>query len=158
MNKRIIGVDNGVTGSIAILCETVLCLPTPVKKCLDYTKKKNWLNRVDGFELKKILCLGEGVDDTSIAVIERPMVNPARWKATMSAIRCLEATMIILEDLKIPYQFIDSKEWQKAMLPSGLHKGELKRASMEVAKRLFPTVEFKDGDSLLIAEYWRRNK
>jgi hypothetical protein len=143
MNKRIIGIDNGVTGSFAIITYLgTFCWAMPVIKCLDSA-------------LRKIL-----YSPTSyvkeIAVIERPMVNPARWKATMSAIRCLEATLVILEDLGIPYQFIDSKEWQKKMLPSGLHKEELKEASYQVAKRLFPTVEFKDGDSLLIAEYARK--
>lgn len=70
----------------------------------------------------------------------------------------LKEVYIILEDLGVPYQFIDSKEWQRKMLPSGLHKEELKEASYQVAKRLFPHIIFtKEGaDSLLIAEYTRR--
>lgn len=153
--RIIIGIDNGVTGAVAIISQKeVIYNPMPVRKCLDYTKKKNWLNRVDGIKLKQIL-LKVKAEDT-LALIERPMVNPSRWKATMSAIRCLEAVLIILEDMKIPYQFIDSKEWQRKMLPQGLRKEELKKGSMEVAKRLFPAVEFKDGDALLIAEYGRR--
>jgi hypothetical protein len=155
--RRIIGIDNGVSGAITILDSgrTTHCL-MPVKKCLDYTKKKNWLNRVDVHAVKKLL--SKDSNEASLAVIERPMVNPARWKATMSAIRCLEATLIILEDLQIPYRFIDSKEWQKVMLPSGLHKDELKEASCQVARRIFPTLEFKKegADSLLIAEYAKR--
>lgn len=87
------------------------------------------------------------------------MVNPGRFKATVSALRALEATQIVLEALKVPYQWIDSKEWQKAMLPAGLEKEELKTASTQICKRLFPSVFIKhdgDGDSLLIAEYLRR--
>jgi hypothetical protein len=154
VSKSVIGWDNGVTGSIAILNnETAKWFPMPVKKCLDYTKKKNWLNRVDVHAVKKILSEVSKDCISTLVVIERPMVNPGRWKATMSAIRCLEATLIILEDMQIPYRFIDSREWQKVMLPSGLHKEELKEASNQVARRLFPNLKFKDGDSLLIAEY-----
>jgi hypothetical protein len=44
------------------------------------------------------------------------------------------------------------------MLPAGLEKGELKIASDQVAKRLFPEIEDKikdgKGDSLLIAKYY----
>lgn len=77
----------------------------------------------------------------------------------MSAIRALEATLTVLEFLKIPYAFCDSKEWQRELLPKGLRKEELKTASLQVGKRLFPSVNFdgfKDADGLLIAEYCRR--
>ena len=66
--------------------------------------------------------------------------------------------MIVLEALQIPYAFIDSKEWQKALLPSGLEKLELKRAADDVAKRLFPSLRIVNSDSVLIAEYCRRMK
>ena len=90
--------------------------------------------------------------------IERPMVNPMRFAATLSAMRALEATVIFFEGRKIPYSYIDSKEWQKVMLPEGL-KGsdELKEASDSICRRLFPDVEVckGGGDSLLIAKYMR---
>jgi hypothetical protein len=70
----------------------------------------------------------------------------------------LEATEIVLEELQIPYQFIDSKEWQKVLLPSGLKGDQLKKAALDVAKRLFPKQEIVNADSLLIAEYCRRVK
>jgi hypothetical protein len=91
-------------------------------------------------------------------MIERSMINPMRWVASVSAIRCLEATEIILEELQIPYQFIDSKEWQKVLLPSGLKGDQLKKAADDVAKRLFPKQTIVNSDSLLIAEYCRRVK
>lgn len=80
----------------------------------------------------------------------------------MTAIRCLEAQLIILEVLAIPHQFVDSKEWQRAMLPKGI-KGsdEQKRASKDIGNRLFPTLsDFKhpDRDGVLLAEYARRTK
>jgi hypothetical protein len=93
-----------------------------------------------------------------IAIIERPMINPTRFKASISAARSLEATQIIFESLGIPYMFIDSREWQKAELPKGYEGPELKKASMDIGCRLFPDKaelikKHKDADGLLIAHY-----
>ncbi len=151
-----IGLDNGVSGSIGIITDTnmVYYIHTPVFEQLNYTKKKQFLNRVDVNQLEAIFDL-----DTSpnrFAVIERPMINPQRWKASMSAIRCLEATLCVLEHMKIGYRYLDSKEWQRVILPKGLQKEELKKASLDIGKRTFPQIDFStfdDADGLLIAEY-----
>jgi hypothetical protein len=138
--------------------------PTPVKSQLSYTKKAQRITRVDVTGLKSYLQQHSGnwKNGGCLCVIERPMVNPGRFKASISAVRALEATLTILEDLCLPYQYIDSKEWQKELLPKGL-KGtdELKKASVEIACRLFPHLntqirKHKDGDGILIAEYARR--
>jgi len=160
MTKIYIGIDNGVTGSIGIINEclnTVFFIKTPVKKEQSYTKAKQNITRINGHLLKQIL--QEHIENnTCFCLIERPMVNPSRWKASVSAIRALEATLTIIEDLKIPYQYIDSKEWQKALLPNGSAKEELKKDSLNIGKRLFPNVEsiHDDMDGLLIAEYAKR--
>lgn len=152
----IIAADNGVSGSIAVLDKNGLAKwwPTPVKKDLNYTKKKAWLNRIDTVKLAEIL--NPYRDDVKICALERPMINPMRWNASVSAIRALEATLIVIEGLRIPFRYIDSREWQKTMLPAGL-KGsdELKAAADSVCHRLFPAVEIckGGGDSLLIAKY-----
>ena len=159
-NKIFIGIDNGVTGGITILYESGKVLKhikTPIKNCLNYTKKKAFMNRVAFQELKTILGNSTYYHD-SFCMIERPMVNPMRWIASVSALRCLEATEIILEELQIPYQFIDSKEWQKALLPSELKGDQLKKAALDIGKRLFPKQDIVNADSLLIAEYCRRTK
>jgi len=161
-----IGIDNGVSGSIAILSDDLSYkefFQTPVFKCLDYQKKKNNINRLDFKKLK--LKLEEfKFDNNVIAIIERPMVNPTRFTATKSALRCFEATLVLLEFLNISYTFIDSKDWQKVLLPSDAKgSAELKSVSISIGKRLFP--EFKeiidkqkDADGLLITEYGRRCK
>ena len=154
-----IGIDNGVSGAVTILSETGMVLEhikTPIKNHLNYTKKKSFINRVDFKKMKDVLCTGIG--STPFCMIERSMINPMRWNASVSAIRCMEATEIILEELEIPYQWIDSKEWQRALLPSGLVKEQLKKAADDVAKRLFPKLKVVNSDSLLIAEYCRRVK
>lgn len=155
---NIIGIDNGVSGSIAVLDQAGAVLfyrATPVTKCLNYTKTKAWINRICMESMGNILYAYRD----SKCGIERPMVNPSRFRSTVSALRALEATQIALEQQKIPYEFLDSKEWQRALLPKGLHKEELKIASNQVCARLFPGVQLKrpgDGDSLLIAEFVRR--
>lgn len=152
-----LGIDNGISGAIGIIKNgNAAWHPMPIKKQLNYTKAKKWINRVDGEALKAIL--GPFAVDVGpfFALIERPMVNPGRFQATMSAIRCLEATLVVLEFLEIPYQYIDSKEWQKTQLPSGLEGPELKEASIQIARRLWPTLQLpkgKDGDALLIARH-----
>jgi hypothetical protein len=154
--KTFIGIDNGVSGAITILSNennVILHEKTPVKKCLNYTKKKAFINRVDFRAFEKLL---KDAGKDTFCFIERPMVNPTRFNASVSALRCLEASIILLEDLQIPYQFIDSKEWQKELLPSGLVKDELKVAANNVAKRLFPKVKVYNADSILIAEYCLR--
>jgi hypothetical protein len=150
-------IDNGVSGGVTILSDSGIVIKhikTPIKNCLNYTKKKAFHNRIDFKKLKYEL----EPWNVSFCMIERPMINPMRWVASVSAIRCLEATEIILEELEIPYQFIDSKEWQKALLPAGLKGDDLKRGALAVGKRLFPKLEIVNADSLLIAEYCRRIK
>ena len=152
-----IGIDNGVTGTIGIITnEESFMFKTPVKRELSYTKTKKYINRIDVNELKQRLNIY--ADKQCMVYIERPFVNPGMFKSTLSAIRALEATLIVLEELKLPYQYIDSKEWQKALLPSGLKGKELKKASLDIGRRLFPHIEVKhpDYDGMLIAEYVRR--
>jgi hypothetical protein len=159
VSRRVfIGVDNGISGAVTILSETgeiLMHVKTPVKNCLNYTKKKAFHNRVNFRSMYDVL---QSFRQNSFCMIERPMINPMRWVASVSAIRCLEATEILLEELQIPYQFIDSKEWQKVLLPSGLKGDQLKKAADDVAKRLFPKQVIVNSDSLLIAEYCRRVK
>lgn len=161
MRKIYIGIDNGVTGSVGFVGEGISYthfIKTPVIHQQDYTKTKKNISRIDVKELQRIL---SEIQDLfpCVAVIERPMKNPARFEATCSAMRALEAELTVLELLKIPYMYIDSKEWQKEMLPKGVTgASELKKASLDIGERLFPSVESKhpDRDGLLIAEYARR--
>lgn len=178
--KFFIGIDNGVTGSICILDQNGKCLhyvPTPVHKTLNYTKAKENVTRVIVKDLANLL---QPYAKNATVILERPLVNPGRFKATVSAIRCDEATRGVLEALGAKLIYVDSKEWQTPMLPSRkaiprLAKGasdeekkknkaakarfaaETKELSLQVAQRLFPNETFKkDGDAALIAEWARR--
>ena len=155
--KIYVGIDNGVTGSISIIKNNeVFYFPIPTKSEQSYTKTKQNITRIDCPKLRNILLEYLPIDIRVFCLLERPMVNPGRFKATASALRALEATLIVLEQLAIPFQYIDSKEWQKALLPKGIEKEELKKVALDVARRLFPQIQTKDADSLLIAEYAKR--
>lgn len=161
---RFIGIDNGVTGTIGIIDEngSSTFLKTPVFKQQDYTKAKKQVSRIRAEELFKILECEIGKEGETMIMLERPLVNPQRWESTMSAMRSMEATIIIIELLGLPYEFLDSREWQKALLPKGVKgSAELKKASLEIGERLFPQHselidKHKDADGILIAEHCRR--
>lgn len=159
MSKIWVGIDNGVSGTIGIVGEGIepIFVKTPVKKEQDYTKAKKIITRLD---YSKFMELFSGLNKNDICVVmERVMVNPQRFAATVSALRCHEAELIMIELLGCKHMFIDSKEWQKAMLPKGCTGDELKKASLDIGNRLFPQfedVKHPDRDGLLIAEYARR--
>lgn len=162
--KAYIGIDNGVSGSVGVTFSNGMnpvFFRTPVRKHLSYTKKAKGINRIDFDGLVELLKPIVSKHQSQ-AVLERPMVNPRRFDATTSAVRALEATLIALEALGVPYLFVDSKEWQKDMLPKGLKGSDaLKLASVEVGRRLFPQFQhlFKgDADGMLMAEWARRKK
>ena len=162
-SRDYIGIDNGVTGSVGIISVSTTKRTTefhsiPVFKQQNYTKKKGNISRVNVHDLRDILVLRSN----PVVLLERPMVNPTRFKSTTSALRALEATLIALDLLELPVIYIDSKEWQKKLLPGGVSgSAELKKASMDVGLRMFPEhsrliKKRKEADGLLIAEYARR--
>lgn len=163
MTTTYIGFDNGVTGTIGIINHHgSFFREIPIKKGQDYTKKKKNITRIDVIGLSDIFCdYVFGMSETIMTLIERPMVNPKRFISTVSALRAFEATLIFLESHGIAYDFIDSKEWQRVLLPKGCEKEQLKPASVTIGKRLFPHCselieKHEDADGLLIAEYCRR--
>ena len=101
--------------------------------------------------------------DRFVVAIERPMINSTRFDASLSARASLEAMLIMFDFLVISYTYIDSKAWQKQLLPINI-KGspEQKLASKEVGCRLFPEhkeliTKHKDADGILIALYAKKN-
>ncbi len=159
-----IGIDNGVTGSIGIIRvsdtqKLTAMISAPTKSEQNYTKAKGNITRIRFLVLRKYLA---PFRLTSHVILERPMVNPSRFRATTSALRALESTLCVLESLEMSHSYIDSKEWQKELLPKGI-KGtsELKKASLDIGCRIFPNekaeiIKHGDADGLLIAEFCRR--
>lgn len=160
MSKIYVGIDNGVSGTIAFIGDEIETkfYHTPIKKEQDYTKSKKIVSRLD-YQIFMNLFSEYNKNDI-ILLLERPLVNSTRFNATASALRCHEAELIMIEIMGLKYMFIDSKEWQSVLLPRGI-KGtdEQKKASLDIGNRLFPQFsdfKHKDRDGLLIAEYARR--
>lgn len=168
-----VGIDNGVSGSIGIVKQhNAQMLAMPTRSELSYTKAKRNITRINWQELRGLFLehcpLGSvnvrGSGGIVHVLLERPMVNPTRFQATASALRAMEATLVVIEMFKLPLQYVDSRQWQKEMLPSGL-KGadQLKKASHDIGMRMFPHLaaiidKHGDADGLLMAEWGRRMK
>lgn len=160
--RTYLGIDNGVSGSVGIIVVSKNSRETyffkmPTFSEQSYTKKKANITRIDVRRLRAIL----GKFKDAQVVLERPMVNPARFRASTSALRALEATLITLETLGMSKIWVDSREWQKILLPKGVKGADLKKASLDIAARMFPEhkdaiVKQKDGDGILLAEHCRR--
>lgn len=153
-----IGIDNGVSGSIGIIKEdgSYTFVSTPVRQELSYTQKKQFITRIVTGELYTLLSIA-GPD--SMVMIERPMVNPGRFGATVSALRAFEATLIVIEALGLAYETCDSKQWQKALFPNGTAGAELKKASLQIGARLYPNTLnhlHDDRDGILIAHHCKQ--
>ena len=158
MSKIYIGIDNGTTGTIGVVSENQSTMfYTPTKKEQDYTSKKKNVTRLD---VLSFISLFERYDkDSLVFVMERPMINPKRFTASICAVRCFESELSQIELMGCRHLFIDSKKWQSDMLPSGCKGEEQKKESLDIGNRLFPNLsDFKhtDRDGLLIAEWARR--
>jgi hypothetical protein len=167
----IIGIDNGTTGTIGFICGTSYeFLKTPTVKALDYTtSKKQEITRLNTIEFINLLARFKGEAEKNkeplIVYMERPLINPLLFKSSITAVRCFEAELVAIESLELSYLVIDSKAWQKTLLPPMPAEKDrkkkrlmLKSASMQVAIKLFPREaenikKHKDGDGLLIARY-----
>lgn len=167
MVKHYIGIDNGVTGSIGMIrtqggITDSVFIETPVFKELSYTKKKQYIHRIDTVQLTLIL----PKPNESFILLERPMINNHGFVASQSAIRALEATLVVIERLGYKrwesYDYIDSKTWQKKFIASSIIGHDaLKEASKKIGIELFPLhtkpiEKHGDADGLLIAEYLYR--
>lgn len=158
-----IGFDNGVTNNgigVVTADNRADLISLPTRRELSYTKEAKHITRIDFsalcavFDSLKARYLG----GQFMVGLERPMINSTRFNASLSAVRALEATLIAVEQFQFRYEYIDSKEWQKMLLPKNI-KGsdDLKAASLDIGKRMFPHLNIKkDADGLLIAEYMRR--
>lgn len=166
-NLIVIGIDNGVSGALSILgkdyCYFTLS-KSYIKKEKSYTKKEQNITRIDVNKLYNIITKNIKEDDlkNTVAILERPLVNPTRFKTTQSAMRCLEATLIVLEYLNIPINYCDSKEWQHKLFKNEDRlNNDTKELSRKLGKELYPQfseiIDKQDADALLIAN-WYLNK
>lgn len=156
-----VGWDNGVSSNgIAVLGpnDLVKYEKLPIKKEQSYTKEIHMISRVDVPALRVLLKSLELPSDETEVLMERAMVNPRRFRASLSAIRALEACLIVIEEFGYYLRYVDSKEWQSVLLPGVEGSDELKAASLKLGQKLYPKLKFKsDADSILIAHWAKYN-
>jgi len=152
-NFYYIGIDNGTTGSITILdknCKIVYHDAIPTIKTINYTKSLKHITRIDFLKLIDIL---SPYKDNCRIITEYPAINPKFINTSILAARSFEALIIAFEVLKIGYEVISSKVWQKELL-GNVPKKDLKFVADQRAKQLFQIdVKKGFGDSILMAYY-----
>lgn len=152
--------DNGTTGTIGWRygCTTHEMIEVPVKKRASFHKSPRSTTVIDvnalETALRDMLDRAKVKPCDVIAYRERPMINPKRWQASMSASRADEAETIVLERMGIEYHYVDSKAWQRHILPSSGKKGTtsdiLKAESKDIGCKMFnhlSTIINKHGDA-----------
>lgn len=163
-NRYTIGIDNGSTGSIAILGpDGPLFEAIPVKDFL-MGKAGKIIKRIDWMELSHLLHRVREPGASVRAYVERPFTGSAMMiNTTVLSARSHEAVLIVLESLGIGAQTVDSKEWQLPVL--GAVKGSelLKKASKLRGIALYPALakaiqDHGDADGLLMAHHFHHNQ
>ncbi len=175
--KYFVGIDGGLKGGIAVIGKRVRVYPMPI---VTLPKGKMGKKSVyDKRELTKFFdkLIGWAKQPHNIHVIlEQAQSFPGQGGVSnFSTGYCFGYMEAILTALKIPYETVHPKTWQKHFfkgkaLPKTTKRSDKKKAlkglSYEVASKLFPSLEFKtprgrlmDGlcDAVLMAEYGRRN-
>ena len=165
-----IGIDNGSTGSIGILVDDAAAPAVPIfaevptQLSLHYGKKGTKTHRLDRVRLREMICDATGMlpikgsSASTRVFIERPFTG--RFiNSVLPAHRFFEATIIVLEDLGLGFEVVDSGTWQKPLLGKVKGTSELKEASRLRGAQLFPQLApaitaHGDADGLLIAYHF----
>lgn len=163
-NRITIGIDNGSTGSIAILGpDTPFFEPMPVKEWL-MGKAGKLVQRINHRELGAMLSARLPCDMSCVrAYVERPFTGSAMMiNTSVLSARSYEAVLIVLEQLGIGLSTVDSKEWQAAVLGGIKGSIALKKASKLRGCSMYPALagtitDHGDADGLLMAHHFHRN-
>lgn len=172
----VIGMDNGSTGTICswiINTNQIDFKLTPSKNVLNYQKQINYIDRIDHQQIKN--WIENNIKKTQnlykreirvIIIIERPMVNPQRFQASLNAVRSFQALLVILQQLDIKYITIDSKQWQHYFFGKDTMFINLKLESLKLGIDIlnkYKSSEYHeminiirnhgDADALLITKY-----
>lgn len=164
-----IGIDNGQSGSVAILGPLpAVFAPVPTFECLHHSRSKGGVTRrLHRAKLSQIIRdyqKSVPCSDHAPAVrvyLERPYTGKF-LNATLPAHRFFESTLCLLDDMDLGYEVIDSRDWQSVELPAIRGTPELKKASRLRGCQLYPhlrdaVTKHGDADSLLIAHRYHHH-
>lgn len=160
-NMIYIGIDNGMSGGIAIIEDKKILelLPMPTVQSTDSR------NEYDVNTITEILRKYLG---RATMIIEKAHAMPLLGSVQAFSFGKCYGTMIgIAGALKIPFNIVHAKTWQKEMFRD-LNSSDTKKASVIIAKQLYPDQSFlptvrskkpSDGltDAILIATYGQRH-
>jgi dienelactone hydrolase len=153
--KTFVGIDNGLSGAIAIIKnKDIIIHDMPVYKSTTGKRK---------YDLKSInSILKELASSDCFAVVEQAQPFPGQGVVSMfSTGYCYGSMLMCLTAHAIPFQIVPSQRWKKEYSLKGLEKD----AAIPVAQRLFPKAEFTtprgrmlDGraDAAILADYAKR--
>ena len=155
-----VGIDNGVTGSVGwidkVTGEYGMAL-TPTMERAGYQKKAKLVRVLDREALIELLGGLLGLSAVRV-IMERPYTGPRR-STEISAARFDEHCTEVLERLSIPYEYVDSRQWQSKCLPHGI-SGSAKRKlfSLQIGSRMYPKVtdtinKRGDADGMFLAHF-----
>ena len=146
MANAFIGIDPGVSGAMALISRTDICVQDWVD---GPTVSSVFLDWVLDYEIKLVaLELVGSMPKQGVASTFKFGTNYGWWQG-------------ILDALRMPYQLVRPQEWQKGI---GVAKKSAPddKPSLLVARRLFPSVDLHlkkhhgRADALLIADWARR--
>ena len=155
------GIDPGLSGGIAFIHEGtsgIEALPTPVIAGKDYDIQAMKMLLVEKMEGTQVLFF----------TIENQISMPGQGlTSTLTTGKGFGIWLGLLAGLEVPFQVISAKQWQNKLFTGTSPKLDTKARSEIIAKRLFPTADFRksdrarkahDGltDAACIAEYGRR--
>lgn len=153
-----IGIDPGLGGGIAFINENdLLPFATPVIAGKDY----------DVQAMKQMLQQWK-ITGPLFCTIEQQIALPGQGlTSTLQTGKGFGIWLGLLAGLEVPHQVITARQWQNKLFTGTSPKLDTKARSEIVAKRLFPTADFRkserarvanDGltDAACIAEYGRR--
>jgi hypothetical protein len=165
MNNVIIGIDNGVSGSLAAISShsgaLIDAIPMPIQKArkgneIDVVEVERWIKNVSA-----------GFHNVQCAILEEPGGSKSA-KAATSMAGSFHALRTVLTLAGIRWHRITPQKWQREMMP-GCNAGDTKPRALELAKRLWPDETFLATerskvpnhnivDAALLAEYARIKK
>lgn len=156
-----IGIDPGLDGGIAFIYEqghrSIDLFKTPVIAGKDYD-----------VQAMKDLLRQDFTAHTLFCTIENQISMPGQGlTSTLQTGKGFGIWLGLLAGLEVPHQVISAKQWQAKLFSGTSPKLDTKARSEIVAKRLFPSADFRrsekarvanDGltDAACIAEYGRR--
>jgi hypothetical protein len=160
--KITIGIDNGCSGTIGIIGPDGTIFETMPSKDELQGRAGKVIKRVDWEALRHLLLPYFDCGTRQIRVhIERPFTGKF-LNAVLPGQRSYEAVLVVTEMLGFSRQTVDSRDWQKALLPGVTGSPELKRASMLLGIQLYPQFadqikKHGDADGLLIAHHFHHS-